>query len=606
MQTFQTTEPVQDLPASRPTSKDRHITDNGDELAPANPATADLVFENDATGENQDQEDEEGAETQPETAEEQGGDSELAKQHLVEFFSQDLLDSPPISWRLTYAPRVLRESKRVPTPNLIPKDAFVLPPRHVSDVLIAAYFRHVHPWLPIIDRENFLTAYETSGQTPPLLLVQALCLAGSHVQTSFDNTQDLKVAFFRRTKALFDGRYEEDRMHMVQAALLMTWFSDGGDDVCANAWWWIGVASRVAIGLGMHRDVEPSKMPEGDKRTWRRIWWCLVQFDLLVSLCYGRPQNINLDDCDAPPLSIDDFDSSSTSTQAQFLKSFKAQADQNESLRFADDALASWLINLPPELRRSKIRDSTPQIDPSPLLLHLTYHAVLVQLHRLRGPITSNGFRDTIGSVNDQICGDSASNIVQIFDQLSQLSALKQCWFWAPSSLFAAMLQLKLQLQCDNAIIALRAREDYESGLHSLSLLSRHWLLAASVSRLFRSDSIKPGRGRKRPQNEQIRRTGNGTAEIYLESESPSFTVSSAGQPDTTPSNAYTQQLAVEDQNMDWIHLFPFGGEEVQEDYMHFQPNRWQDSLAEWQTLYWSDSVTSLMMPETSNNHPAQ
>lgn len=304
------------------TGKDRHITDNGNGLAPANPATADLVFENDATGENQDQEDEEEAETQPETAEEQGGDSELAKQHLVEFFSQDLLDSPPISWRLTYvgselsnlnylarqksadrsishyscsnsyAPRVLRESKRVPTPNLIPKDAFVLPPRHVSDVLIAAYFQHVHHWLPIIDRENFLTAYETSGQTPPLLLVQAVCLAGSHVQTSFDNTQDLKVAFFRRTKALFDGRYEEDRMHMVQAALLMTWFSDGGDDVCANAWWWIGVASRVAIGLGMHRDVEPSKMPEGDKRTWRRIWWCLVQFDLLVSLCYGRPQNM--------------------------------------------------------------------------------------------------------------------------------------------------------------------------------------------------------------------------------------------------------------------------------------------------------------------------
>ncbi|KUL88949.1 hypothetical protein ZTR_03404 [Talaromyces verruculosus] len=511
------------------TGKDRHITDNGDGLAPANPATADLVFENDATEENQDQEDEEGVETQPETAEEQVGDSELAKQHLVEFFSQDLLDSPPISWRLTYAPRVLRESKRVPTPNLIPKDAFVLPPRHVSDVLIAAYFQHVHHWLPIIDRENFLTAYETSGQTPPLLLVQA----------------DLKVAFFRRTKALFDGRYEEDRMHMVQAALLMTWFSDGGDDVCANAWWWIGVASRVAIGLGMHRDVEP-------------------------------------------------------------MKAFKAQSDQNESLRFADDALASWLIDLPPELRRSKIRDSTRQVDPSPLLLHLTYHTVLIQLHRVRGPITSNNFRDTIGSVNDQICGDSASNIVQIFDRLSQLSALKQCWFWAPSSLFAAMLQLKLQLQCDNTIIALRAREDYESGLHSLSLLSRHWLLAASVSRLFRSDSIKPGRGRTWPQNEQIRRTGKGMAEIYLESESPSFTVSSAGQPDTTPSNAYTQQLAVEDQNMDWVHLFPFGGEDVQEDYMHFQPNRWQDSLAEWQTLYWSDSVASLMMPETSNNHPAQ
>lgn len=105
-----------------------------------------------------------------------------------------------------------------------------------------------------------------------------------------ENGQDLKMAFFRRAKALIDGRYEEDRMEMVQAALLLAWFSDGGDDVCANAWWWIGVAARAAMGLGMHREVGPSNMPPENKRTWRMIWWGLVQFDCLVSLASGRPQ----------------------------------------------------------------------------------------------------------------------------------------------------------------------------------------------------------------------------------------------------------------------------------------------------------------------------
>ena len=258
----------------------------------------------------------------PIAPEEHTGDLELSKQHLVKFFSQDLQNSAPIAWRLayvgnelsnlnyltrqrstnhhvyhyscsnSYAPRVPKEPCQVPTPSRIPKDAFVLPPRQVSDVLIAAYFEHIHPYLPILDRELFLAAYENPDTSPPLLLLQAVCLAGSHAQTAFGNTQELKVAFFRRTKACFDSRYEEDRMNMVQAAILMTWLSDGGDDVCANAWWWIGLACRAAIGLGMHRDVKPSKMPETDKRTWRRIWWCLVQFDLLVSLYYGRPQTM--------------------------------------------------------------------------------------------------------------------------------------------------------------------------------------------------------------------------------------------------------------------------------------------------------------------------
>lgn len=210
---------------------------------------------------------------------EYAGECELAKEHLVEFFSQDLKHNP-IRARSTYVgselsnlnyltrqrsvnqhvyhypcsnvyvPRVFRNSHSLATPNLISKDAFVLPPKHVADVLIADYFQHIHPGFPIIDRERFIILYNDPSSSPPILLLQAVCLAASHVTKSFQNNQDLKVAFFRRAKALLDGRYEEDRMSVVQAALLLTWFSDGGDDICANAWWWIGIAAKTAVGLG--------------------------------------------------------------------------------------------------------------------------------------------------------------------------------------------------------------------------------------------------------------------------------------------------------------------------------------------------------------------
>lgn len=210
---------------------------------------------------------------------EYAGECELAKEHLVEFFSQDLKHNP-IRARSTYVgselsnlnyltrqravnqhvyhypcsnvyvPRVFRNSHTLATPNLIAKDAFVLPPKHVADVLVADYFQYIHPGFPIIEREGFLSAYHDPSSSPPILLLQAVCLAASHATKSFQNIQDLKVAFFRRAKALLDGRYEEDRMLVVQAAMLLTWFSDGGDDICANAWWWIGIAAKTAIGLG--------------------------------------------------------------------------------------------------------------------------------------------------------------------------------------------------------------------------------------------------------------------------------------------------------------------------------------------------------------------
>ena len=252
---------------------------------------------------------------------EHAAEEELAKEHLVEFFNQDFHDKP-IRARSTYVgselcnlsylvrqqganqhvhhypsshvyvPRVFRNAETPVTPNLIPKDAFVLPPTHISDALVAGYFEHVHSGLPIIDKTRFLSLYEDSNTTPSPLLLQAICLVGCHVTNNFPNHQEMKVAFFRRAKALLDGRYEEDRMHVVQAALLLTWFSDGGDDICANAWWWIGIAARTAMGLGMHREVGASKMPDNDKVLWRRIWWCIVQFDCLVTLVHGRPQQV--------------------------------------------------------------------------------------------------------------------------------------------------------------------------------------------------------------------------------------------------------------------------------------------------------------------------
>ena len=172
-------------------------------------------------------------------------------------------------------------------------DALTLPEPVLADELVQAYFDHVNPGYPIVDEDLFMAQYRNRdpADPPPILLLQTILLVGAHVTRPKAERDALKDIFFRRAKWLFDSRIERNRDILVQAALLMTWHSDGADDdVAANAHYWVGVAARIATGLGMHRNPVSSRFVSRDRRMWRRLWHILVQFDVMVSLSYGRPQ----------------------------------------------------------------------------------------------------------------------------------------------------------------------------------------------------------------------------------------------------------------------------------------------------------------------------
>lgn len=177
-------------------------------------------------------------------------------------------------------------------PERMPRDAFILPDQALADELVDAYFTKINPGCPIVDEEIFMGQYRgrNPADPPSLLVLQAILLVGAHVSRERPDRDSLKSTFFRRAKMLFDARLEKNRDVVVQAALLLTWHSDGAEDIAANAWYWVGIAARTAMGLGMHRDAGASTLIHHDMRTWRRTWWILVQFDVTVSLSYGRPQ----------------------------------------------------------------------------------------------------------------------------------------------------------------------------------------------------------------------------------------------------------------------------------------------------------------------------
>ena len=113
------------------------------------------------------------------------------------------------------------------------RGAFLLPPRALCDELVESYFKWVAPVVPVVNKHRFMQRYRDSKNPPSLLLLQAMLLAGSRVCTNPQlmdangSTTPAAMTFYKRAKALYDANYEDDRVTIVQALVLMGWYWEG-------------------------------------------------------------------------------------------------------------------------------------------------------------------------------------------------------------------------------------------------------------------------------------------------------------------------------------------------------------------------------------------
>ncbi|CAH0020291.1 unnamed protein product [Clonostachys rhizophaga] len=456
----------------------------------------------------------------------------LYKRHLVEFIDQPELVERPIDSkaRLTYigsevsninflvhqqfGARVRasgvchyptdRIGRHITSHNRVPLDAFQLPPKSLVDQLLTAYFRHANPGFPVVDERIFIRQYRARDPSnpPSLLLLQAILVVGAHVlyDSDHETRNSCKMIFFRRAKSLYDTGFERNRDTVVQAALLLTWHTDGVEDVTANAWFWLGAAVRTAMGLGMHRDADGSTLVVHNKHMWRRVWWLLFQSDVWVSLQYGRPQSIHLEDCTVQKLKMADFQDCGDDVRPEYMIQMsqlavivseavraRSRATTVESrisaVQKSDEKLASWALRLPHNLQLHTISGA---LDPCTANLHLHYNMALILLHR---PLPQSKARaEHLGRLLDdnlEICVAAASSIQSLFQQLCEANNLRSLWISVINCLFTALIQLSSEIRLSNPLLAVSALRRYDSALISLKQLSRHWPNAESVLHFF-------------------------------------------------------------------------------------------------------------------------
>lgn len=141
------------------------------------------------------------------------------------------------------------------------EDALAMPPRHIADGLIRAFFELAHPAYPVFDRKRFTTLYR-QGKASPLVL-QTIFFMGFTVgpdgpvqDSGYSSRTMARKTHYLRAKLLYDIDYDTDSLN-VAASLLMIGFWWFGPEDQKEHCYWVGCASHVAQSLGMHRSYVP-------------------------------------------------------------------------------------------------------------------------------------------------------------------------------------------------------------------------------------------------------------------------------------------------------------------------------------------------------------
>ncbi|KAK3306082.1 fungal-specific transcription factor domain-containing protein [Chaetomium strumarium] len=195
-------------------------------------------------------------------------------------------------------------------------DKFALPPRALADQLLNRFWERVY-WLhPFFHKPTFLRAYENLwrpvldqapepsipglglGSSPGAdagtivfhcALNTIFALGVQFSDLSPKHRAEATETFFHRAKAFVGLDFTDmQNVGVVQAFLLMAILlhSTPFPSRCWNA---VGLACRLAQGLGLHTESGRTSRPPLETEIRRRTWHGCVILDMIVSMMYGRP-----------------------------------------------------------------------------------------------------------------------------------------------------------------------------------------------------------------------------------------------------------------------------------------------------------------------------
>ncbi|KAK9464594.1 fungal-specific transcription factor domain-containing protein [Lipomyces arxii] len=175
----------------------------------------------------------------------------------------------------------------MPVPPMYPSPA----PRHVTDTLIEAYFSIYHTSYPFLHEDTFKGQYSGQLARPPdtvwEILFNTVLAIGAWCLVNESSCADM--AFYQSVKTrLTADVFETGSLPLVQALILLSNYVQKRNRP-NSGWNFIGLAHRMATGLGLHREFPGWTSSPLKQEMRRRAWWGLYMFDAGAAITFGRP-----------------------------------------------------------------------------------------------------------------------------------------------------------------------------------------------------------------------------------------------------------------------------------------------------------------------------
>ncbi|KAF8929043.1 hypothetical protein BGZ47_001296 [Haplosporangium gracile] len=432
----------------------------------------------------------------------------------------------------------------------IKEESLIMPSVDVIDHLLDIHFRSVHPVLPFLHFQTISDQVHHNESPPPHLLFAVLGLA-----SRFSDNPTFRVPqaglelppctiFYERAKHFIKDEYDTSQMATIQAFLLMA-VQQMGFCESQRAWLYIGMAVRMAQGMGLNK--EPSEQEMSRNRLQcelrKRTWWSIYVIERFICAGLGRPLTITHKDCEAdfPQYEDDESDtptnkpaSASTGQIANFVRFIALSKIQGNILEYIrakfnppsprknnlvcisqspnlgseqdrdfqvdttaaafsalDKALTTWRQGLPESLQ-----NPTAQSPHYGLFLHLNYNTLIILLHR---PEISTS------PTSASLCTQAAATITDIIEILMDTKALTSMFISCIYAIFSAGIVHFMNIPSvkkgaasvvTSPVLSEGARKTQESHTNSaktnlkrcidaLKFLATHWVSAASRAKVL-------------------------------------------------------------------------------------------------------------------------
>ena len=154
-----------------------------------------------------------------------------------------------------------------------------------------AFFTYYHPTFPIIHEPTFRAQYANvlprHDNDKWVMLANIVAALGSFASSNSADATDVSM-FQEAQKSLFADNLEAGNMALVQAfALSATYLQKRNKP--NTGYNYSGIAVRLAIGLGLHKDYQEGQISPLQVEIRRRVWWTLCVLDVGATVSYGRP-----------------------------------------------------------------------------------------------------------------------------------------------------------------------------------------------------------------------------------------------------------------------------------------------------------------------------